>query len=67
MRHNTPDFAIEIHAKALVRRFKHHAKIEAESHAHLLKQKGDEEGHQVWLDVANRIQTLELDTDQYEK
>jgi hypothetical protein len=66
MPHNTPHFAIEIHAKMLVRRFKHHAKIEAVCHAERLKQQGDHEGHQVWTDVANKIEAMQPDHNRIE-
>jgi hypothetical protein len=31
-----------------------------------LKLQGDEEGHQVWMEVANRVQDLQLNPDQRE-
>jgi hypothetical protein len=62
MRHKTPDFAIDIHARMLARRFKHHAQVEAQSHAERLKQQGDDEGHLVWMDVAKRVQSLKTES-----
>jgi hypothetical protein len=67
MRHKTPDYAIEIHARALARRFKNHARIEAESHAERLKLQGDEEGHHVWMDVASKVEDIQSNSEQDEK
>jgi hypothetical protein len=50
--------AIEIHARALSRRFKNDAPANARQRAAQLKEKGDYEGHLVWLDVAETSQRL---------
>ena len=44
--------AIEIHAKALAKRHKHHAPHEARQHAKRLKDLDDHHGHHVWNKVA---------------
>ena len=54
----TPDFAIEIHAKVLLTRFRKHAVYEAEKHAKKLKKSGDIEGYEVWMRVAQQIEKL---------
>jgi hypothetical protein len=54
----TPDYAIEIHAKVLLTRFRKHAIYEAEKHAKKLKKSGDTEGYEVWMLVASKIEKL---------
>jgi hypothetical protein len=54
----TPDYAVEIHAKVLLTRFRKHAVDEAEKHAKKLKQSGDNEGYEVWMLVASKIEQL---------
>jgi hypothetical protein len=58
MEHSTPDYAIEIHARALAARFEKHAHIEAQSHAERLRAQGDHEGHSVWMAVAAKIEEI---------
>jgi len=54
----TPDYAVEIHAKILLTRFRKHAVDEAEKHAKKLKKNGDIEGYEVWMLVASKIEQL---------
>ena len=54
----TPDYAIEIHAKVLLTRFRKHSVDEAEKHARKLKKHGDTEGYEVWILVAKQIEQL---------
>jgi hypothetical protein len=58
MSHNTPDYAIEIHAKVLKYRFKDHALREAREHAKQLKRFGDFEGYEIWMAVGEKIVAL---------
>jgi hypothetical protein len=44
--------AIEIHAKALKHRFGNRAPLLAKERAHHCAERGDDEGHAVWLQVA---------------
>lgn len=53
-----PNFAIEIHAKALAARFKSKAEEEAKLHAEMLKKAGDKEGYEVWMMVAKQIKQI---------
>jgi hypothetical protein len=55
---DTPDYAIEIHAKALAARFRGKAADEAELHAKMLKKSGDPEGYEVWMLVAEQIRKI---------
>jgi hypothetical protein len=50
--------AIEIHARALSRRLKSDAPANARERAAQLKEKGDHEGHLVWLNVAETSERL---------
>ena len=59
----TPDFAIEIHAKVLLTRFRKHAVYEAEKHAKKLKKSGDIEGYEVWMLVAGKIKNMKTKLD----
>ena len=54
----TPDYAVEIHAKVLLTRFKKHAIDEAEKHEKKLKKSGDKDGYEVWMLVASKIEQL---------
>jgi hypothetical protein len=55
---DTPDYAIEIHAKALAARFRGKAADEAELHAKMLKKSGDLEGYEVWMMVSQQIKKI---------
>jgi hypothetical protein len=55
---DTPDYAIEIHAKALAARFRGKAADEAEIHAKMLKKSGDLEGCEVWMLVSQQIKKI---------
>jgi hypothetical protein len=50
--------AIEIHAKALKKRHKHHAPHQARQYAHKLKHVNDHEGSDVWIRVAEVAEHL---------
>jgi len=50
--------AIEIHARALSRRLKSDAPANARERAELLRDKGDHEGHGIWLSVAEASERL---------
>ena len=54
----TPDYAVEIYAKVLLTRFRKLAVDEAEKHAKKLKKSGDNEGYEVWMLVALKIEQL---------
>lgn len=64
---DTPDYAIEIHAKALAARFKSKAEEEAELHAKMLKKSGDDYGYEVWMMVAKQIKKVKKDVKQVKK
>ncbi len=63
----TPDYAIEIHAKALAARFRGKAEEEAELHAKMLKKSGDKDGYAVWMMVAKQIRKIRKTAKQVEK
>jgi hypothetical protein len=50
--------AIEIHARALSRRLQNDAPANARERAELLREKGDHEGHGIWLSVAEASERL---------
>ncbi len=50
--------AIEIHAKALARRYGCNASASAREHALRLKSSGDGEGHDVWMEVARIVEAV---------
>jgi len=62
-----PDFAIEIHAKALGASFKGKAEEEAELHAKMLKKSGDKVGYEVWMMVAKQIKQIKKTAKKAEK
>ncbi len=64
---STPDYAIEIHAKALAARFKDKAEAEAELHAKMLKKSGDTDGYEVWMMVAKQIKKIKKEAKQFKK
>jgi len=55
---NNHDNGIEIHAKVLISRFGKKAQEDAENHAKKLKKKGDIEGYEVWILVADKIKDM---------
>lgn len=64
---NTPDYAIEIHAKALAARFRGKAEEEAELHAKMLKKSGDNDGYEVWMMVAKQIKRIKKQAKEMKK
>lgn len=64
---NTPEYAIEIHAKVLSARFKDKAEEEAELHARMLKKSGDKDGYEVWMMVAKQIKKIKKDAKRVKK
>jgi hypothetical protein len=52
------DKGIEIHARVLISRFGKKAQEDAENHAKKLKKKGDIEGYEVWILVADKIKDM---------
>lgn len=52
------DLGVEIHAKVLISRFGKRALEDAQSHAKKLRKKGDNEGYQIWMRVADMIKKM---------
>jgi hypothetical protein len=52
------DEAVEIHARALTRRLRGEAPVSARQRAADLEKVGDNEGHSVWLRVAESAERL---------
>ncbi len=50
--------AIEIHAQALARRYGCNASASAREHALRLKSSGDDEGHDIWVEVARSVDAI---------
>jgi hypothetical protein len=50
--------AIEIHAQALARRYGCVASASAREHALRLKSSGDDEGHDIWVEVALTVDAI---------